>query len=363
MSTPLFILGIALFVLLIILHELGHFLAAKRNGVEVEEFGIGFPPRIGGKTMGKGIFRTYYTFNLLPLGGFVRLKGENDADKRKGSYGAAPFRVKAKIIMAGVAMNVLAAIVLLTVLSWVGLPRLVDNQYKISSDTTSTVERVVVGYVEPDSPADKAGLQVGDDLLEFANEPVVSSDRLFYQTAKYAGQTVPVVIERSNQQLTINTTLRDQNQDGYLGVSPTDIVMERSTWSAPIRGVVLTGQFAWLTLQGIGSAIGNLFTGQAAVASESVAGPIGIVVLLREITVAGPQFVLFFIAIISVTLAVMNALPIPALDGGRLFVSALFRWLKKPLTPKIEQMIHGGGMAVLLLLMLLISVVDVRRFF
>jgi len=127
-----FVIG-ALFVLLILVHEYGHFLAAKKNGVEVEEFGIGFPPRIGGKTFGKGIFRAYYTLNWLPFGGFVKMKGENEADKRKGSFGAASYPAKVIIIAAGVFMNLVAAVVILTVLAWVGMPQVIPNQFHIST--------------------------------------------------------------------------------------------------------------------------------------------------------------------------------------------------------------------------------------
>ncbi|MDQ5958805.1 MAG: regulator of sigma protease, partial [Patescibacteria group bacterium] len=131
----LLILGLFLFFMLVVLHEYGHFLVAKRNGVDVEEFGVGFPPKLFGKTFGKGIFKSYYTVNLLPLGGFVRLKGENDAATEKGSLGAASTNVKLRIMLAGVAVNFVAALIFFTIVAWVGMPQIVPNQFTVASDS------------------------------------------------------------------------------------------------------------------------------------------------------------------------------------------------------------------------------------
>ena len=139
--------------------------------------------------------------------------------------------------------------------------------------------------------------------------------------------------------------------------------MVRSTWSAPIVGIGTTAQFTVETLKGLGGAVANLFSGNAKEAGESVTGPVGIVVVLQNLSEQGLVFVLFLIGVISVSLAVMNILPIPALDGGRLFVMGLFKVLKKPLSKELEEKIHGTGMLVLLMLAALITVVDIKRFF
>ena len=128
------LLGLLLFVLLIVVHEYGHFLVAKKNGVEVEEFGIGFPPRIGGRKMGKGVFRSYYSLNLLPLGGFVRLKGESDEDKRPGSFGAASLKAKTKITLAGVIVNFVVGAGIFTVLSATGVPVLLNTSFNLRGE-------------------------------------------------------------------------------------------------------------------------------------------------------------------------------------------------------------------------------------
>ncbi len=361
----IYLVILILFVLLILVHEYGHFLVAKRNGVEVEEFGIGFPPRIAGKTMGKGIFRGYYTLNWLPLGGFVKMKGENEADKRKGSFGAASYWSKTKIISAGIVMNLLAAMVILTVLAWTGMPQVLDNQFKVAGDTEVVSTRVLAAYVGEGSPAEGAGIEFGNELLSVDGQSVLNVDQLFELTEEKAGLEVEVVyIDEAGAEVTEVVQLRPKDSDeGYFGVSPTEITLEKSTWSAPITGVVLTLQLAWVTLTGLLGLIGSLFSGNIAEAGESVTGPVGIVVLLKDVSVIGPSLLMFFVAVISVTLAVMNALPIPALDGGRLFVSGIFKIAKKPLTPKLENYIHGIGFALLMVLILVVTVKDVQRFF
>jgi len=358
----LMIVGFLLFVSLVVVHELGHFIAAKKGGVEVEEFGLGFPPRLYGRRFKDD--KTLYSINLLPLGGFVRLKGEHDADREPGSYGSAPFSRKAGIILAGVAMNLLAAVLIFGVLSATGMPRLLPNQVAVASDTSVTSRKVLVGFVAAGSSAEQAGVQVGDELTGFDQQPVRTGEDLFGYTEASLGQAVKLELIREDQRLELTAQLPLQRtEEGILGLTPADVIVERSTWSAPLRGVALTGQFAWETLKGVVNLFGQLASGQGSQAAEGVTGPVGIVLLLGDVAEAGASSLWVFIALISVTLAVMNSLPIPALDGGRLFVSGLFRLLKKPLKTKTEERIHATGMAVLLILIALITVVDVRRFF
>lgn len=353
-------LGLILFVLLVVVHEYGHLIAAKRNGVEVEEFGIGFPPRAKVLTKKDG---TEYTLNWLPIGGFVKLKGEHDSATEKGSFGAARFYQKTLIIGAGVLMNWLTAIIIFTVLALVGMPQLVENQFKVASDATISSQEVFAGVVEEGSPADKAGVAVGDRITAIDNTRITGSDQLRRLTTENAGKTVEVTFGQEEDFVTKSVTLREDASKGAFGVGPGEKTLVRSTWSAPIVGVGTTVQFTAETLKGVGGALVNLFTGNGAKASESVTGPVGIIVVLRELSSQGLAFVLFLIGIISVSLAVMNSLPIPALDGGRLFVMGVYKLFKKPLSKETEEKIHGTGMLVLLALAVVITVVDVRRFF
>jgi len=375
MAIILLILGLFMFVGLVVVHELGHFLAARRSGVEVEEFGVGFPPRAKILTIKKG---TVFTINWLPLGGFVKLKGENDADKTKGSYGAATLKNKVFIMVAGVGMNLVTAFLILTFLALVGIPKLIDDQYTIKNDTKIVRQQVLVGYVEPDSPAQKAGLQLRDVVESVGptigtQSKVTSLENFPKQTKELAGQKVTLVYSRKSVTKSVDLQLRSvaevessknsQNPKGYAGVAPTEYSLQRSTWSAPIVAIGLIKQFTVLTMKGLGTAISNLFQGNTAVASEQVSGPIGIFVLIKDGSLLGYQFVLMIMAVISLTLAIMNILPIPALDGGRLFVTLAYRAIRKPLNPKTEDRIHGSGFIALMLLFVLITVVDIRRIF
>ena len=346
MAIILLILGLFMFVGLVVVHELGHFLAARRSGVEVEEFGVGFPPRAKVLTIKKG---TVFTINWLPLGGFVKLKGENDADKTKGSYGAATLKNKVFIMVAGVGMNLATAFLILTFLALVGIPKLIDDQYTIKNDTKIVRQQVLVGFVEADSPAQKAGLQLRDVVESVGptigtQSKVTSLENFPKQTKELAGQKVTLVYSRKSVTKSVDLQLRSvaevessknsQNPKGYVGIAPTEYSLQRSTWSAPIVAAGLIEQFSVLTLKGLGSAISNLFQGNTAVASEQVSGPIGIFVLIKDGSLLGYQFVLMIMAVISLTLAIMNILPIPALDGGRLFVTLIYRAIRKPLNPK-----------------------------
>lgn len=143
------ILGLVILVLLVVVHELGHAIAARRNGVVVEEFGIGFPPKAWGKKLKNGVL---FTLNWLPLGGFVKLKGEYDSADKKGDYGAATYWQKTKILLAGVLINWLVAAGILTVLAWVGLPKILPNQFSIASDTTMVKQPVELTVIAKDSP-------------------------------------------------------------------------------------------------------------------------------------------------------------------------------------------------------------------
>ncbi|MCA9344460.1 site-2 protease family protein [Candidatus Saccharibacteria bacterium] len=375
MSILLLIFGLLMFVGLVVIHEYGHYLAARKSGVVVEEFGIGFPPRAWARKLKSGML---FTLNWLPLGGFVKLKGENDSATEKGSYGSVPLKNKVLIMTAGVVMNLLTAFVLFTFLALVGMPKLIENQFTIPSDTKVVRNQVLVGYVSEGSPAEKSGLLQRDQIISVTSGDksyqLTSADQLPGITKELAGEEISVTVVRDGQTQVIETQLRGEQEvkeslvtnepKGYLGVSPSEYTIQRSTWSAPIVAAGVIKQFTTETLKGLGSAIGNLIKGNGGAASSQVSGPVGIFVILKDGSLLGYQFILMIIAIISLTLAIMNILPIPALDGGRLFVTLIYhKILRRPLSKETEERIHGTGFAVLMLLFILITFVDVRRFF
>jgi regulator of sigma E protease len=369
------IVGLIVLVVLVAAHELGHAIVAKRNGVVVEEFGIGFPPKAIGKRLKNGML---LTLNWLPLGGFVKLQGEHDAAESKGDYGAATFWQKTKILFAGVVVNWLIAVVLLSILAVTGLPKIIPNQFTVPSDTTVVTAPVQIGTLTEGYPAQKAGLQAGDTIVSLAGEPIENTTELIDVSKANRGETVEVTYKRDGKQASTDVALRDSDA-AVFGASLGQRESIKATWSAPLVGIVTTGQYTLVTLQGLGQLISDFFGGllgqlslsesgreaaseKLGKAGESVAGPVGILgVIFPAASEAGLSQIVFLAAIISLTLAVMNTLPIPSLDGGRWFVTALFKTLKKPLTKGREESIHGTGFMVLLGLILLVTIADVLK--
>jgi regulator of sigma E protease len=272
------------------------------------------------------------------------------------------------------------------------MPKLVDNQFTVKSDTQLVNSQVLVGYIEPGSPAAKAGLQSQDQLNDiglpgYSPVGIESADTLPGITKQFAGKTADIYYTRDGQHqkarvtlLTkeaVDTSRKTDNPKGYLGISPTEFSLQRSTWSAPIVAVGFSVQVTALTFQGLGHALGglgSLIAGAAtgndtarqhgqADASSQVAGPVGIFVILKDGSLLGFQFMLMIIAVISLTLAIMNILPIPALDGGRLWTTLIARALGRPLSPRAEELINASGFVLLFGLIILITIVDVQRFF
>jgi regulator of sigma E protease len=339
------------------------------------------------------------SLNWLPLGGFVKLKGEYDADIRKGSFGAASLPVKTKILLAGVTMNLLVGLALLTILALAGMPKLLDkdvvgeDQFTVASDTKVKSQQVRVGNVQDNSPASNIGMRSKDVIVSIVSgnetRSVKTSSQLHNATQDFAGKTVTITYSHNGTTVTKQTTLRSKeevaaslktdNPKGNLGIEdPVNIQIQRSTWSAPVVAVGFTVQLTKLTFIGLGHALGGLGStiaglvtankearqnGQTS-ASSQVGGPVAIVAVLWGSGTYGISFILWIIAVLSLTLAIMNVLPIPALDGGRLFMILFSRGvLKKPLSKFAEERIVATGMAVILSLVVLITIVDVRRFF
>lgn len=394
MQVFLFLLAILMFTALVIIHEWGHFYVARRNGVDVEEFGLGIPPRAWSRRTKKGLV---LSLNWLPIGGFVKLKGEHDGDKHKGSFGAASLGAKARILLAGVFMNLVAALAIFTFLALVGMPKLITadqfgvDQFSVKSDTKLTRQEVLVRYVEPNSPAQKAGLNQFDRINSVSANGqklvIAKPEDLKKATTRFAGQEVNLNVTSNHKTVDKKVKLRSQAEvtpslstddpKGYLGVGPTGLEFTRSTWSAPIVALGVTWQLTDLSLKGLAHAVaglGSLIAGTAtgnqparangqSKAESQVGGPVAVVKTLWVGGSVGYLFLLSFIAVISLTLAIFNVLPIPALDGGRLFLILVSRLiLKKPLSKLAEERFVAAGMVLLLTLTVLVTIVDVRRF-
>lgn len=351
------LLVILIFGLLVFVHEFGHFYAAKRSGVEVDEFGFGFPPRIYSKQMGD----TLYSINLLPLGGFVRLKGENLTDTTKGSFGAASFWGKTKILLAGVTMNALTAYIILLGLCLTGLPPIIAGQYSYGTPTYAQPKQVMAVSVGKDSPAAKAGITRGDLIVSGGGQALTSEKDLLNFTKSHAGQSVSIEVKHGDSARNVQVQLRGPDtKQGFLGVTPFQTYKLRYN---PVDAVVtaggILGQLIWGTLAAFGGLIAGLFIHGKV--SDQVTGPVGIVVLLSNIVELGWAYVLIFVASISVSLAVINVLPLPALDGGRYALVVAQRLTRRQMNPQTEGIVHMVGFAALILLMVVVTFFDIKR--
>lgn len=374
------IIGVIALTILVALHELGHGIAARRNGVVVEEFGIGFPPKAWGKKLKNTILgkQVEYSLNWLPLGGFVKLQGEHDAASKKGDYGAASFWVKTKILLAGVFINWITAAVLLTILAITGLPQIIPDQFTVAGDTKTVHQPVQLTSISADYPAAKAGFQVRDKILRFNGQEVKTTQELIDLTKANQGKTVKIIYDRGGVEGQKTVVLREGSGPVF-GAALGQLTETRSTWSAPLVGVGVTVQLTVETVKGLGVLIGNLASGvvnqfsgdvktreaaskEVAQAGDSVAGPIGIfAILFPAASQAGPTQLVLLIAIISLGLAVLNILPIPALDGGRWATMTVFRLLRKELTKEREEKIQATGFLILMALVVLVTVADVGK--
>ncbi|HUD11074.1 MAG TPA: site-2 protease family protein [Candidatus Saccharimonadia bacterium] len=363
------ILIVFLFALLVILHEWGHFIVAKRGGVEVEEFGIGFPPKLWGRKVGG----TLYSINLFPLGGFVRLKGEDAADIGPGTFGAARFGVKAKVLLAGVVMNLLTAIVILYGLCVTGLPALGPGfEPSFLHSTYAQPKQLLLAQVEAGSPAAKAGLKRGDYVFTADGMKMVTDQDLSNFTKEHAGQSVTFSVRSGASDSDMTIKLRGPNsQDGYLGVVSQQVYKLRyDPLSALVAAVYITGALFVATIVGvvelivsIPALIVGLFSSAVPAAAQNASGPLGIIFILKSISSLGFAYIFVFMANIAVALAAFNVLPLPALDGGRLALIAFQRVFHRRISADSEAKIHAIGFMALIGLMCIITVYDLRKYF
>ncbi len=386
------VVGLLVLMTLVTLHEFGHFMAARRNGVKVLEFGICFPPRAiawvkdpktkkwrrlpkkDWKTPQEGLI---FSLNWLPIGGFCQMDGESDADTRKGTFGVASFWAKTKILFAGVAMNWLVAIVIFTILAWTGMPEFLDGQFTIAADARTEATPVQVSYVAENSPAERAGFAEGDYITAIDGREVWRASEINDYNRQHAGEEVVYTLN-DNEETTV--ILNTSDAEYLLGITMTSTqTLTYATWSAPIVGVGLTTQLTGETFKGVGTMLWDLvsgvarqFSGDASVresgqeaisaVGDSVSGPVGIVgQLFPAFTAAGPRSLAFLAALISVSLACMNVLPIPALDGGRWLLIAIYRLRKKKLTKEVEEKIVARAMMALLALIFLVTILDIIK--
>ncbi len=356
---------ILILCVLVLVHEFGHFLTAKKLGIKVEEFGFGFPPRLIGKKIGE----TIYSINALPLGGFVKLYGEDEAgsgkldiknkneklkiykEEKNRAFFARPAWQRAIVVVMGVVMNfLLGAVILSFLFGTIGMPK--------------TNPGVLVVEVIKNSPAQSAGIKTGDVILSSSNHNFSSPEDLITYTKKHLGQDLALRVKGKEGRLEIiKITPRkhfpaDQGAMG-IGVDANIINVKQVWYLAIIYGFWEALQNCWLIIAGIWQTIIALIYTRTTPAG--LAGPVGIAELTGQFIKIGPDAVLSLVSLLSLNLAVLNILPIPALDGGRLFFILWEMVTRKKVNPEWEAKIHGVGMFILFTLIILITIHDVSR--
>lgn len=389
------LVGLFVLMFLVTAHELGHFFAAKKNGVKVDEFGIGFPPRaiafikkgykwqkLPKTNWSKSQDTLVISFNWIPIGGFCAIHGESDSDTRPGTFGASSFWTKTKILFGGVAANWLIAFLVFTTLAWTGMPVFLRQQFFIPNDAKFTYGDIRVATVLEDSPASRAGFQPNDQIIAINGQNVHFTDQITAFGKTHAGETVTYTILRNQENLALTAQLNPADSPYALGIHMTSSQTSfRTTWSAPLVGLATTAQLTGETFKGVGRLVWNLSSGlisqfnfsdttraagraEIKAAGDSVTGPIGIIgVIFPAFTASGLTNLAFLTALISISLACMNVLPIPALDGGRWLLIALFRLKNQKLTQEIEAKIVARAWYFLFFLVILITILDITRLF
>ena len=348
------ILGVLIFI-----HELGHFVSARIFGVRVEEFGFGFPPRIIGRRKGD----TIYSINWIPFGGFVRLKGEQPGSSiEPDSFSAQkPWR-RAIILSAGVIMNTVLACLLLSFVFVRGVPSLVDHQMiEPGGQIRESYVRVV--DVLDNSPAQSADLRSGDLLIELDGQSVNKTSDINSITNRLTDRSALLKYSRdgTTNTVTVQPRILDDSNELKLGVSIIDYGLVSYPWYRSMwLGVKYSGIILGQIFVSLFDLVKNLFVhGQV---SADLSGPIGIAVVTGQVADLGIIYLIQFAALLSLSLAVMNILPIPALDGGRLLFVAIEKVRGRPVSQRIEGLVHSIGFYLLLILIVVVSYRDVIRF-
>jgi len=327
-------------IALMIIHEFGHFIIAKKFGVKVEEFGVGYPPRLFGKQFGE----TLYSVNLIPLGAFVKIHGEEGDVHDAKSFSNLAIWKRILIVLGGVLAFWIAAIIIFSVLFTIGA------KVPVADDTVieATLVSVQVMGVQKASPAEAAGIHTGDVIVNLASPfagakiTKISDFQIFVEENK--GKSITVTVDRNGQPLHFDLVPRVSygEHEGSVGIELqrlATIIGKYPWYQAPWRGVLFTGEVTFKSLQGIYDVFANMFQGKGVPSGAELAGPVGITIFLANAASYGLGFFLYFIGSISVLVAIFNLFPIPALDGGKLLFLVLEKIMKKPVPVKWEQII------------------------
>lgn len=323
--------AVIMFCILIFVHELGHFIVAKACGVKVNEFALGMGPAIFKKQKGE----TLYALRAIPIGGYCAMEGEDEDSEDERAFNKKNAWQKAAIVVAGAAMNLLLCLIIMIGIS-------------IYSGTPNTT----IGELSPGAPAEAAGLKVGDEIVMIDNTEINEwTDITDVITA--AQDSVTVVVNRGGQQMSIETELMEQDGRMIIGILPD---RDHSVLRGIGAGFRSTADMTTIMID----SFRMLFSGEVGV--KELSGPVGIVYVVNDTAKLGFIYLLYFTALISLNLAIVNMFPLPALDGGRLIFIIIRKITGKAITDEIEGKVHFIGIMLLFALMIYVTWNDIIRF-
>lgn len=359
--------------LLVFVHEAGHFLVAIWNGIKADEFGFGFPPRAFGfyKDDASGKYRfiwgnkdvqskhTLFSINWLPLGGFVRIKGEDGNSHEPDSFASKSAWIRVKVLGAGVFMNFIFAWLLVSLVLMIGFPQAIDSSNRAQYQNT----KIYITNVLPNTPAAQMGLIAGDQVVALDGVAVASLEAVSATIKEKQGTEIVMEVNRLGKVLDLRGTPRvvHPENEGALGIGFTETaIVKFGFFQAFYEGALNTCEMTKQILFALGRMVGMLFGGDKV--AVDVTGPVGIVYMTKQMSDLGFVYLLQFAAILSINLGIVNILPFPALDGGRIFFILLEKLKGRPVTQKVEMALHQIGFMLLLLLMAIITVRDFSQF-
>ena len=350
-----FLISLFSLSIIIILHEAGHFLFARRFGVKVEEFGIGYPPRIFSFKKNEVI----YSINAIPFGGFVKIV-EHDGPN---SFSSKSLGKRTIILLAGVVNNALIAFLLFTILFSIGMPTFaLPEAYKQDIPSAVTIREI-----EKDSPASLAGLESGDVILGMERldsfYETTSIGDVQDKTKEFQGKEIQLIIQREGESIEIGIIPRESPPEGkgYLGVILTDDgVLKYSLFKAPWQSIRFMGILTQETFTGLGRVFGNLFKHGNI---EELTGPVGIMAITTRGFQWGWKYGLYILGLISYAFAIFNLFPIPAVDGGRILFLMIEKIRRKPISQRTEILVNNICFYLLIALLFVVTIKDIRFFY
>ncbi len=369
------IIFILVLSLLVFVHELGHFCVARWFGVKSDEFGFGFPPRIFGvykskedgwkKVKGnkevKDAADTIYSLNWIPLGGFVKIKGEDgEGVQEEDSFASKKIWQRAAILLAGVTMNIILAGVLIIFGFMLGLPQVIED---VGPKAIVSDQKIQIVNINSGSPADTAGLKIGDVIVSIDEQAFVKGGELQKYVVSHENEIMNYIIKRGDKELAldIESSYEHSNETKGIGISITDTGIVRYPFFTAIwEGTKATAYLFWAIVTAFYMLLKGLIIGQGI--GAEVAGPVGIAALTGQVARMGFVYLLQFTAMLSINLAIINVFPFPALDGGRLLFLFIEKIKGSPVKQEIEAVVHNVGFILLMLLVLVVTFKDIARY-